>query len=410
MEKKDKGKSKFLAVMHSFRLLWQYLLWGKRRKVLFYYPQHFNRSASGNNPFFAPLTDCCEKAGIPFLLVEEPAGRSPWSRNLEALPFDWGLLMISLLRFFFGRILRFSEYRRERAAARVFNILTLGRFRFPVVITIANAMVDLFALMNPRGTVCDFQHGVIHPAHAGYFRADGKLLAPPECSRFSPNVWFLVYGEGFREIFFSHPDNESWRSHVLAVGNPNGSVPQTIRSRKGRLDAVLFSLQFTGDSSFSADEEMIGLFRRALRVITAFRPEIRILYKHHPRFRHSVDLSGIEREFPNAEETHASLEELASVIGLQITFASTTVFEYGLEGIPTWFMDCPELSFEIYYSIYHYPLYRDMPLEKVLERLESEELRSADSECVRRWCRPYFEAFNAEKFITFLKMRLQECP
>ncbi|MBR7028670.1 MAG: hypothetical protein IKI05_04615, partial [Bacteroidaceae bacterium] len=63
---------RLLDIFHSFFQIAFRIILARKVQVLFYYPQHFNRSAAGTNPFFDPLLQTCEEAGISYKLLEEP--------------------------------------------------------------------------------------------------------------------------------------------------------------------------------------------------------------------------------------------------------------------------------------------------------------------------------------------------
>ena len=46
-----------LNVLCSFLQTIKYILLGKKLDVLLYYPQHFNRSSKGSNPYFDPIVE-----------------------------------------------------------------------------------------------------------------------------------------------------------------------------------------------------------------------------------------------------------------------------------------------------------------------------------------------------------------
>ena len=60
------------------------MFFSRNKRVLFYYPQHFNRSANGTNPFFDPLIKICEKANIPYDVYEEPDPKTNRPHNIKA--------------------------------------------------------------------------------------------------------------------------------------------------------------------------------------------------------------------------------------------------------------------------------------------------------------------------------------
>ena len=74
-------------VILSFFELAKNIIFARKAKVLFFYPQHFNRSSEGTNPFFDPMLRACEEYGISYKLVEEQSGTTH-PRNPNAIKGD----------------------------------------------------------------------------------------------------------------------------------------------------------------------------------------------------------------------------------------------------------------------------------------------------------------------------------
>ena len=56
----------------------------RKPRVLFYYPQHFNRTDQGTNPFFDKLLETCDRHGVAYRLYEEPDRATDKPRNTKA--------------------------------------------------------------------------------------------------------------------------------------------------------------------------------------------------------------------------------------------------------------------------------------------------------------------------------------
>jgi hypothetical protein len=104
-----------------------------KTKVLFYYPQYFNRE-KGENLFFKPFIEVCEKHNINYLLVEEPDKTTNVPRNKAAYKFDVFFFVILVLRKLLPLKLFSSFEHREQFIGKCINIIALGRFKASVYV------------------------------------------------------------------------------------------------------------------------------------------------------------------------------------------------------------------------------------------------------------------------------------
>ena len=91
---------KLKNILISFFQIYSQIIFKKRVEVIFYYPQHFNRSKDGTNPYFDPLMKVCNENGIRYVVIEEPAGGTDKPHNSKTLRGDALLLTILILRFY----------------------------------------------------------------------------------------------------------------------------------------------------------------------------------------------------------------------------------------------------------------------------------------------------------------------
>lgn len=75
-------------ILKSFAQFTKHILFGKRPDVILFYPQHFNRSVDGTNPYFAPLVKLCRDNALHYLEMEEPDGGTPQPRDPQCMKAD----------------------------------------------------------------------------------------------------------------------------------------------------------------------------------------------------------------------------------------------------------------------------------------------------------------------------------
>ena len=89
---------KMLNIIRSFLFFLSTLIRKKKYDVIFYYPQHFNRSLDGENVFFKDLLLTCVNNRISYVIFEEPDFATSSKRSSVAIPFDFLYLLIVFLR------------------------------------------------------------------------------------------------------------------------------------------------------------------------------------------------------------------------------------------------------------------------------------------------------------------------
>lgn len=388
-------------IIESIHKITSKILLRPKYDVIFYYPRHFNRGADGKNPYFGPLAKVCRDNGIRYIQLEEPTEDSDKPKNKESVPADFLLCSIILIRKFFRSVLKFPYLKQERYTAFLMNILTLGKLKVKCYITISGSMEHFFALLNKNGKVYDYQHGIIYSWHWGYFEKNGKLR--PE--HMLNNLNFLLYGEGFLKSFtINNPYDITKRIHITGYPIYTNNI-HTVNSNRNK---ILFSLQYTDDG---IDEELLAfseLFSKALQELKNFDGEI--LFKHHPRYNNSYDISSIVSNDKNIKETHQAIDKLHDSLLLHITFYSTTAFEYAAHGVPTYFLFSEKFDTgkKVFYDEYEYPLYRNMDLSEVIKQLSQSQCFLNDSTIIKEWYNRFYKKFDKEIFLRIINSTIYE--
>lgn len=366
------------------------------KNLLFYYPQHFNRSEAGTNPYFDRMLEICDKHGISYDLMEEPDGGTDKPRNSNAQKGDAFFWTITAIRKILSKTLpNKTFFEREKLVARIFNVLTFGRYRYRKYITISGSMYHLFANLNPDADVYDMQHGILYKQHPTFF--ENRRL----CQQFyKSNLHFLFWGKGYEDNFIK--DDESvlqGRTHV--IGYPVLSKTRT-RGSQNRERKIVVSLQFTHDLSepdLKLDKEVLDDFLSETE-----NSGYKVMLKHHPRFNNVINIDELLNRYNHVELTNKPLEELISEVQLHVTYFSTTAFEYAAYGIPTYFLPSHgRPMYSLFYSEYNYPLYENMSVSEVLTRLQDAEPAAEDSSKVTNWYHRFYSPFDEEAFLNLIK-------
>lgn len=387
---------KLKNILISFFQTYSQIIFKKRVDVIFYYPQHFNRSKEGTNPYFDPLIGVCNENGIRYVVIEEPAGGTDKPHNPKTLRGDALLLTILIIRKLIRTILKYNYIKQERIVAKIINIITFGKLKVKKYITISGSMEHLFCFINKSGKVYDIQHGIIYSKHQGYFYKDGKIRDEHHIS----NLNFLVYGEGTYNVFYRNKDNINiLKDRVNAIGCPLENGDKKIKESGKN---IFYSLQYTSDDLWDKNE-FTNLFINSVKCINKYN--FKVEYKHHPRFDNSVDLQK-ECKGYKITETKDSIEEIINRTKLHITYFSTTAFEFATYGIPTYFLisDIIPDGKNIFYDEYEYPLYKDMAIEEVIERLENPIYANKDAKVVKEWYNKFYMPFDKQAFYDIIKL------
>lgn len=371
-------------------------------KILFYYPQHFNRSERGTNPFFDSLMDACDKAGIAYDLYEEPDSSTDKPHNPKAKRARMFLCTILVIRKIVRVLMPWKNfYQRERICAHIFDIISLGSWHYSKYVSISGSMEELFLALNPKADVLEMQHGVDFSNKDSYF--DNCKLKEPYHSMH----WHLMsWGEGYRScVIRGHEDEYGLSKRVHVVGYPmyrDISVHLSQNKLHGMF-TILFSFQFTHDWDMCMLKRYKNVIMETLQELEGMDCEV--LLKHHPRYNNCIDLSDLYSRFPFAHETKETLYELQRKTNLHVTLNSTTGFEFAEVGIPSYFLcntDFPQHE-SLFYNEYHYPLYEGMGISEIVKRLHNEDCAQRDADVVQKWYKKFYSPFNEGAFLQLLK-------
>lgn len=371
----------------------------KKKKILFYYPQHFNRTKEGTNPFFDALLRTCERNNIQYDILEEPDPGTDKPRNPNAKKGDLFFWTVTSLRKLFSLIFPKQDFfKREKKVAKMINSLTLGKFKYDNVISIAGALRFIFSALNPKGRVFEMQHGILYKHHKGFFDTSTLKLMP---QYYASNIHFLMWGKGYKEIFEKGEEN-ILKDRIHVIGYPAILHETKNKSITKNKNKITLSLQLTFDLTETQREEEKQLIREFLENIKDSNFEV--IIRHHPRFNNCICIDDLLKEFPNARLTTGTIEDNSSESFLHVTISSTTAFEFAALGIPTYFISGANYPEEenVFKGEFNYPLYWGMSIEEVLDSLSIESNKERAKDIVKAWFSKFYSPFNEEEFIKSL--------
>lgn len=328
-------------------------------KVYFFQDNSFFRTKEGTNPFFDPIIHVCEENGIEWKVwTNEPSEKCGYS--VEKMRYFSRFNKISV---FFCRIARLILRMDARCCEYLF-----GRFMRPfygreltadLYITIAGNQCVALSGMFPNARNVDIQHGVIHSRHKGYFSEDCRLRSLYQELK---NREFWLYGKGYADCFFKHPDNaKDLEGRVKVIGD----VVRADKANKlelgvgvGERNVIAFSSQLTADLPPDVLKVMVERTVKFFEEKHAqYGDKYRYVIKQHPRFNDVCDISALEA-LPYLEHSSVPWSELFPKMKLHATFSSTVCFDAASAGVPTEFVPYPEnriLDGRFYIDDFSYP-------------------------------------------------------
>ena len=373
--------------------------------VHFYQPDSFLRTWQKTNPFLDPIIKVCEKNNIGYKIFLPHCPSDIGYRKSVVFSTSW----ISVIGNVIWKMAKIFGFRNAPAVyfayARVLRMVTKKRHTADIVISCGAALGYVLSRLYPDSRVVDLQHGVIYSRHSGYFDSTCRLT---NLLQHMPNREFWVYGRGYAECFFKHPDNiKDLQRRVKIIGdvvrawegeNKEGRMKKEDGS--GARNLVVFSAQLTADL---AREEMVASVNRMEEFFDEFFKKFgdryECLVKHHPRFANVYDMTGFFAKFPQLKETKERWAELYPRMVLHVTFMSTVTFDCASAGVPTYLLDFPAakiLKRDLFRDDYEYP-YFGKTVEEILA-IPVEEARKA----MLRWYRRFYTPFREENCLQLL--------
>ncbi|MEM5563985.1 hypothetical protein WNY78_02665 [Psychroserpens sp. AS72] len=372
-----------------------------KNKVIFYYPQHFNRDANNENPYLKPFLKHFESHNVAYKLVEEPDAKTIKPSNPKAVKFN--LFIVLVLRKILPLFL-FKDFEiREQFIGKLYRWFTANKYNAEVVFTLSNSLGGFWRGYNPKARIIDYQHGLINKKQTGFFN-NGE--APLHISANNKEV--AVWGRNFKKMFEQDTYYNN-KVHVLGHFQDTQRTPVTINGR----NSILFMLQFISGLGNDKNMAMLDLLKDVILQFKSLPSEDRpkIILKNHPRHNHILDLSEIFKEY---EFVHILPDDSvinASEILIHITYFSTGAFEMAQEGVPTYFLYNKKIpqGYHIFFEDYNYPVQQKMSLlEFYIKYKNDSSAWKHNSDVVVEWASSFFEPFNTEKLNQLLNSKYDE--
>lgn len=372
------SKKLIIGCIQSWYDITTQVIFKKKRNVIFAAPQHFNRAANGKNPYIEKLISTCKDNGVSFLQLESPEYDAPQPRDPDAVRADlifWLMMLINKLAL---KINGGDKHKAHRTVAKTIGYLTIGKLKAFNYVTMAGLFIEIFQELSPDSTVYDLQHGIIYAGHPGYFDSKDDI----SISLSAANCKILLWGEGYKDLFVNS-SIKNVEDKVNVIGYPieqnkriDSATPQ---------NTIIFSLQFTPDLDYDTLFHMKEMLDKALSTIDPKKYDIKL--KHHPRHNNVIDLSDILRKYPHVVFTDETLENLISKCILNITWFSTTCFEFAAYNVPTFLLSDSRLSsgFDIYYTQFKYPVFKGLSLPEIMPVLSDKQKMHSIGESVHTW-------------------------
>lgn len=374
-------------------------------RIKFIVTESFLRTNNRTDPFYDPIikvVDGCPDYEWKILVPNRgvACGYLPTKVDYYGALDVLSIWFYRLFRLFAWRTPVWKIYRLIGWLARP---IFAKKFAADVIFTQAGKFEDELKMMVPRARVIDLQHGVIHSTHSGYFDADSRLRLKFRGMKMRE---FWLFGQGYADCFFKHPDNaKDLQDRVKVIGDVI-RAGETVggdccRERGATRNVVVFSLQLTADLS---QEEISGSVTRMeaffANFFAKYGDKYKCFVKHHPRFNNVYDLSAFYAKFPQVTETKAPWTELYPQMALHVTFNSTVTFDCASQGIPTFLVDFPEAKIimrNFYRDDYGYPFY-DKSVDDILVS-PIEEIRRT----IIDWYHRFYTPFSDENCLKLLK-------
>ncbi|MEC9209825.1 MAG: hypothetical protein VX762_05300 [Bacteroidota bacterium] len=369
----------------------------KAYDVIFYYPQHFNRSKEGTNPFFEPLISLCEEKSLHYLLLEEPDNKTRFPKNKNAIQFDIYFYVILFLRKITPLIFFKNYETREQWIGNSMKKITFNKFNSRTVFTLSNSMGGFWRGYNRKSRIIDYQHGIIDKTQPGFFNK-GKV--PSHISENNKEV--AVWGKGFYDIFNQDKKYYKDKVHVLGYSELNEQEKGTIQCE----NKILFSLQFVPESGIDITQKMLVKIKQELEELNTLSQEKtpKVILRNHPRHNNVVDLTSLVNEFKFVSIMPENEVLSNQDYFLHVTFYSTTAFEMAMKKIPTYFLITETILYgNTFLQDYNYPITQNTSLKELFTLYQNDKaIRNAHVCLVKKWSNYYFQPINKNVFLKII--------
>lgn len=353
----------------------------KKVDVVFYYPQHFNKSKEGNIPFFEQLTSSCKDNGLSYVLFEEPDINVSNHRNNQAIPFDFPWLLVLFLRKALSLVSKQKIREREQKIGEILKKTIFRNFYFENYVVLSQSMLGVFRGLGPTAKLFELQHGIIHAKKESYIHAEAVAQTIAD-----NQVNLLFSGTGFQSALASA--NSYYAKHAAVIGSHKVTISKPFTTFNGN---ILISLQFTRDHSLELNQELFKNLQQFLQEYAA--TDWTFYLKNHPRFNNEVPVDKLLQQ-QNVREAPELLSECFECCSMHVTAYSTTSFEAASLGIPTCFLSVNG-GHDYFRKDFDYPF-----IDKTLEELVDSYTDLAEP--LKDWYANFYDSFSESAFLRAL--------
>ena len=371
--------------------------------IIFYYPQHFNRTKQGNNSLFNPLINICKSKNIHYLVLEEPNKKCSHPRNKQANQFDIYFNIIIILRKIIPLMLFKKLEKKEQWIGKIMRKITYAKFDANVILTLSNSMGSFWRGYNKLAKIIDYQHGIIDKNQNGFFNK-GKVSNHILENKKEVAVW----GRGFYNIF--KQDKKYYKNKVHILG-----YPQFINNNKKVTkynNEIIFSLPIVPELNNTVKKEILIQTKNILTELDSLldNEKPKVLLLKHPRHDNTIDLKNLLKDFKFASINTENKSLANKKYLLHITFYSTTTFEMAMKGIPTYFIKSEKISYsKIFIEEYKYPIPQNNSCKELVRTYQKHKnIRKSHSDLVENWSKDYFEPINKNVFLNIINFENEE--
>lgn len=369
-------------------------------RIDFYMGPEFLRTERKTNPFFDPIIKVCEENGIEWRVL------FPGKPKVCGYPADkiasfgfwqsgsvWFWRIVHLfwhaptwrINHFYGRILGW-----------------FGVLKSEFAITIGGWAATELAGANPTARIVDVQHGVIFSRHGGYFDEHRRLVRQYQLFR---NREFWLYGKGYADCFFKHPNNaKDLDGRVKVIGDVvransriQGKWGSGKECRKGTL--IIIASQMTPDFGRDILKTLKLMYEEVFTEANGCGNVV--VFRHHPRFGDCIDLSDWNKRFPYViMNDNRPWAEIFAESKCLVTVHSTTAFDAAVYGVPIVFLDEKRLNWpNVMKGDFGYP-YPTLTISDICGMPEGEIVKVMEN--VKKWYAKYYEPFNSDRCLNML--------
>jgi len=344
-----------------------------RVDIVFVYLSHFNR-AKGRNTYLHHLIQEAKETNKSYLVFEDSdlAGaykKQPRSRS--AIPFDFiTLVYISLSKLGLS----------EQTIFLIIKKIFLRNLRFKTIINMAGYTNKLFLSQYQGCEMYEVQHGMLF---------NGREWWMSDLWNNYPNCGVLLFGNGYKNMITTqssiYDPKEDNKARVLGFENTLSVRPSFTSN------IIVLTEQITIDNKDNEIKDYIDHLDLIFSNLNNLN--LKLITKSHPRSpKNKVNiLSNLILERTDSIKKY-------SEIFLHVTFNSSSVFEYGLCGIPTILLGgLSRRDPTFFVNEYNFPfpnliINNSRDLEYAISFLKNEKNYLETSKAIKDWSKEFYSS------------------